>query len=334
MLIVWSVTACLLIGLAAAETELHPLSDEFIEHINKQKSTWRAGRNFAQNIPLDYFRNLMGVLPDHKNYMPPLHIHNVEGVQIPANFDARQQWPDCPTIKEIRDQGSCGSCWAFGAVEVMSDRVCIHSKSETHFRFSADDLVSCCYTCGMGCNGGYPGSAFHYWVRKGIVSGGPYGSDQGCRPYEIAPCEHHVNGSRLPCTGDENKTPKCVQQCEAGYTIPYEQDRHYGSKAYAVSSRVEQIQTEIMTNGPVEGAFSVYADLLTYKSGVYQHISGKFLGGHAIRILGWGIENRVPYWLIANSWNTDWGDRGTFKILRGEDHLGIESAIVAGLPKI
>lgn len=43
-----------------------------------------------------------------------------------------------------------------------------------------------------------------------------------------------------------------------------------------------------------------------YFKGVYQHVHGKALGGHAIRILGWGIENEVPYWLIANSWNTDW----------------------------
>lgn len=44
--------------------------------------------------------------------------------------------------------------------------------------------------------------------------------------------------------------------------------------------------------------------------GVYQHISGENLGGHAIRILGWGVENGTPYWLIANSWNADWGDNG------------------------
>lgn len=67
---------------------------------------------------------------------------------------------------------------AFGAAEVMSDRICIHSKSNVNFRVSSDDLVSCCYTCGMGCNGGYPGSAFKYWVRKGLVSGGRYNSHQ------------------------------------------------------------------------------------------------------------------------------------------------------------
>jgi len=58
----------------------------------------------------------------------------------------------------------------------MSDRVCIHSKGAVNFHFSAENLVSCCWTCGFGCNGGFPGAAWHYWKTKGIVSGGPYGS--------------------------------------------------------------------------------------------------------------------------------------------------------------
>lgn len=68
-------------------------------------------------------------------------------------------------------------------------------------------------------------------------------------------------------------------------------------------------------------------------SGVYKHEAGDMLGGHAIRILGWGVENGTPYWLVANSWNLDWGDNGLVKILRGENHCGIESEIVAGIPR-
>lgn len=68
-------------------------------------------------------------------------------------------------------------------------------------------------------------------------------------------------------------------------------------------------------------------------TGVYKHVEGKMLGGHAIRILGWGTENDTPYWLIANSWNTDWGNNGFFKIARGQDECGIEGQISAGIPK-
>jgi len=45
-------------------------------------------------------------------------------------------------------------------------------------------------------------------------------------------------------------------------------------------------------------------------TGVYQHVTGGELGGHAVKMLGWGVENGTPYWLVANSWNTDWGDNG------------------------
>ena len=44
-------------------------------------------------------------------------------------------------------------------------------------------------------------------------------------------------------------------------------------------------------------------------TGVYQHVSGAPLGGHAVRLLGWGVEEGTPYWLVANSWNYDWGDK-------------------------
>lgn len=58
----------------------------------------------------------------------------------------------------------------------MSDRQCIHTN--VSFHYSAEDLVSCCHTCGFGCGGGFTGSAWRYWVNKGLVSGGAYNSSQ------------------------------------------------------------------------------------------------------------------------------------------------------------
>lgn len=154
----------------------------------------------------------------------------------------------------------------------------------------------------------------------------------GCQPYAIPPCDHHVVGHLKPC-GATVSTPKCEKSCENGYDVSYSQDKHFGSSHYSVNG-VDSIQREIMTNGPVEAAFTVYADFPSYKSGVYKHTTGSALGGHAIKILGWGTENGSPYWLVANSWNSDWGDNGFFKILRGENECGIEDGVVAGIPKL
>lgn len=77
-------------------------------------------------------------------------------------------------------------------------------------------------------------------------------------------------------------------------------DKHFGAKSYSVKRDESHIMQELFDNGPVEAAFTVYEDFVNYKSGVYQHVSGKALGGHAIRILGWGVENETKYWLVAN----------------------------------
>lgn len=95
-----------------------------------------------------------------------------------------------------------------------------------------------------------------------------------------------------------------------------------------------QIQQEILKNGPVEASYLVYADFPNYKSGVYQQTSDDYLGGHAVKILGWGVERGIDYWLVANSWNADWGDKGFFKIRRGTNECGIEEDINAGTPKL
>ena len=86
-----------------------------------------------------------------------------------------------------------------------------------------------------------------------------------------------------------------------------------------------------MTNGPVEVAFTVYNDFLSYKTGVYHHTSGSALGGHAVKMVGWGVEDGTPYWTIVNSWNEGWGNGGKFRIRRGNNECGIEGQVVAGL---
>jgi cathepsin B len=310
------------------------VTQALINEINSAQTTWKAGPTKFMSWSESAIKRLMGVRPEyaerHKLLTP---IEHEVPIDLPDNFDARTQWPHCPTIGEVRDQGSCGSCWAFGAVEAMSDRICIVSSGAHTGHISAEDLLSCCSECGFGCDGGFPEAAWAHYKSAGLVTGGNYNTKQGCEPYTIKSCDHHVNGTLPPC-GAEEPTPPCSKKCIDGYSIPYAQDKHFGDTVYSVRPEQSQIETELFKNGPVEAAFTVYADFLPYKSGVYQHKTGGVLGGHAVKILGWGVEDSTPYWLVANSWNEDWGDKGYFKILRGSNECGIESGIVAGAPKL
>jgi cathepsin B len=83
-------------------------------------------------MPTSYFRRLMGVHPDSQAYTLPVKQHLVGSsmyADLPDNFDSREQWPNCPTLREVRDQGSCGSCWVgsaqFSSFFVLSDKILI-----------------------------------------------------------------------------------------------------------------------------------------------------------------------------------------------------------------
>lgn len=249
----------------------------------------------------------------------------------PEQFDSRTQWPKCESIKEIRDQSKCGSCWAFAVVEALSDRICVSSGQTKQTRISATDLLSCCSSCGYGCDGGYPSEAWSYFQNTGICTGDLYNTKEWCEPYPFPPCAHHLNVSKYPaCPDQEYPTPSCSKKCQTGYPTSYAQDKIKGKSSYWVDSDEKVIRQEIMTKGPVSAAFTVYEDFMWYHSGVYRHVTGSSLGGHAIKIIGWGVENNVKYWIVVNSWNEDWGDQGIFKIVRGENHVGIEDEINAG----
>ena len=63
---------------------------------------------------------------------------------------------------------------------------------------------------------------------------------------------------------------------------------------------------------------------------MYSHQTGAQLGGHAIKVIGYGTEDGNDYWLVQNSWTTTWGDGGYFKIARGTDECGIEDQMIGG----
>ncbi|WKX88435.1 hypothetical protein Q1695_008234 [Nippostrongylus brasiliensis] len=334
---------CLYLCEAVEENNVHPeLLNDFIpleaqvlegqalvDYLNENQNLFKAKlppetHALKKKLMKSAFinQNHRPVLKDWKDY---------SNISIPDRFDAREQWPECPSLRYIRDQSNCGSCWAVSSAEAMSDRLCISTKGQKTVELSADELVSCCSYCGYGCDGGWPIYAWQYFAENGLVTGGNYGVKNACRPYEIHPCGRHKNQTYYGECKEDAPTPKCRRRCQRGYNVPYKKDKNYGKSAYQVPHSVQAIQREIMTNGPVVAAFTVYEDFAMYESGIYKHTAGRKAGGHAVKFIGWGEENGVPYWLVANSWNSDWGEDGYFRMIRGINNCGIEEDVVAGL---
>merc|ERR1711988_1289392 len=128
------------------------------------------------------------------------HKPQEQTVALPDEFDWRTdpRATNCPSLKEIRDQSNCGSCWAFGSVEAMTDRRCIASGGKDQTHLSAQDVTSCDHLGDMGCNGGIPSTVYSYYRLNGIVDGGNYGDKSMCYSYQIGPCSHHSNSTKYP----------------------------------------------------------------------------------------------------------------------------------------
>ena len=182
----------------------------------------------------------------------------------------------------------------------LSDRYCING---INVLLSPQYMVNCDFN-NLACLGGYLSHTWKFLEATGIPT-------EKCVSYISA------SGSYNECSGfcDDRTTPT-----------------FYKAKLTKQFTSVRAIQLEVMTNGPIEAAMTVYKDFLAYKTGIYSHVSGSSLGGHAVKIIGWGSENGTSFWICANSWGTTWGEGGYFRIKFGE--VGIDKYGIAGVPSI
>ncbi|XP_040077831.1 cathepsin B-like [Ixodes scapularis] len=145
---------CSLVGLAVGkevfDNRKNPFSQSMIDFINSLNTTWQAGPNFHSSVRVGYIRGLMAEHPNSSEHRLKEVVHGNFSEELPESFDARQHWPHCDSIGLIRDQSSCGACWAFSAVSAMSDRICIHSQGKIQVNISAEDLLTCCDMCSFG----------------------------------------------------------------------------------------------------------------------------------------------------------------------------------------
>ncbi|GMT33002.1 hypothetical protein PFISCL1PPCAC_24299, partial [Pristionchus fissidentatus] len=356
----------------AEEARNHSEEDEkhfrdLVAEVNGQTTSWKAKYNrFASRSKaedstiseaLENIRNMIKlknksadedvVMGDTERHVRQL---TNTRVSLPPSFDARQKWRNCWSVHQIQNQGGCGSCWAVAASAVMSDRLCISSNGISQSLISAQDLTSCCSACG-GCEGTHWAlAAFTHWKNKGVVTGGAYGSNEGCKPYEMQ------SSCGFPCSTsfyEKSKTPQCETKCQPLYEKSYEEDLVRAKSAYWLKVRfgaerseeidgvikriingaklteVDLIKRELFLHGPVLACFTLMESFQHYDRGIYNDsvVDSEYLYGHCAKLIGWGEEKGVKYWQYANTWGRDWGEYGFFRVAYDD----LPEEVVAGL---
>jgi len=317
----------------ALEHQKPIVTEAFAASVNKADLGFKVEvRDWMKNESKTDFDNLLGMdaeLSDPKN-ISAASLLELKSMQIPETFDSATKVPACAeTIQRIHNQGTCGSCWAFGTLQAMDGRLCISTNggfSGPKAALSRGYTTSCSTPGGRnGCNGGW--FSFVYNIMGEGIScdrggggckgspGIPTGLDNGCIPY-------FGHGSGVDHFNSKSSAPPCSTGCVKTYSYrPLKQDLYIAPGGGGWASNAEEFggardtaaaqkaRKAIYEHGPLPYAVNADSAFKGYSSGVLRG-QCQTRPNHCVTAIGYGKD----YFDSQNSWGTRWGDKGGFKL--------------------
>ncbi|XP_050210002.1 low-temperature-induced cysteine proteinase-like [Mercurialis annua] len=274
-------------GLGERERRFEIFKDNlrFVDEHNSVDRSYKVGLNrFADLSNEEYKRMYLGTRMN-RNHSRPVGLmsdrylfKDGESNELPESVD----WREKGAVVPVKDQGQCGSCWAFstvGAVEGINQIV-----TGDLISLSEQELVDCDTSYNQGCNGGLMDYAFEFIIQNGGIDTEedyPYqASDNMCDPNRKNAKVVGIDGYEDVPVNDE----KSLQNAVAHQPV---------SVAIEAGGRAFQL----------------------YQSGVFTGRCGTQLD-HGVVAVGYGTENGVDYWIVRNSWGPAWGESGYIKMER------------------
>jgi len=240
---------------------------------------------FAKFYLMPNFKNVVpATMPPKKTAFP---LNKVGVTPDPTNFD----WATTQYVTPIRNQGQCGSCWAFSATETISSYFALATNQAAEL-LSVEQIVDC-DTAGQdqGCNGGFPTGAYAY-----VQSAGGIETEQA-----------------YPYTAEGGQSGSC--------------NFNQGSVVATVTNQGQSIAGEsgiyqqLSTGGPVSVCVDA-SQWSSYQGGVLTSCTNNV--DHCVQATGYANYNTGnAYWIVRNSWGTDWGENGFIWIQIGQDLCSI-----------
>jgi C1A family cysteine protease len=263
-------------------------NDKFIQEHNAAGHSYEVGHNEFSDLTLEEFKEM------YLSYENP-HLRRTKNY---VSFDAKAadksvDWTTKGAVTDVKNQGQCGSCWAFSTTGSLEGAFVVAGNELTSL--SEQMLVSCDHGGDMGCNGGLMDNAFK-WVEGngGICSEDDY-----------------------PYTSGSGSSGQCKTKCNPVMTISGFSDVNPGD---------EDDLTKAVSGQPVSVAIEAdQSGFQLYKRGVFDGNCGKQLD-HGVLAVGYGTDGGKDYWKVKNSWGGSWGESGYIRMIRGQDQCGITQA--------
>jgi cathepsin C len=231
--------------------------------------------------------------------------------RLPKTFDWRNARGGRNFLEPVMDQSDCGSCYMVSTMRMLSAR----HKIKTGDTSAEPWSISFPLHCGeynQGCKGGYGFLASKWSEDVGLLPA-------SCFPYNTsATCQ--------------------VSHCDAKTLKKrYRAANHHLVGGFYGNSSTVPMMLELFENGPLVVSFEPTDDFMMYSGGIFSQIEVAVPApllkshtewqkvDHAVLLVGWGEDMGQKYWLVQNSWGTDWGEGGFFKIARDINDSGVES---------
>jgi len=268
--------------------------DTIREH-NAKNDSWTMGMNEFGDMTWAEFQSIYvgGTKPVPREYIRSKNYAKESSSRsIPASLD----WRTKNAVTPVKNQGQCGSCWAFSTTGSVEGAHAISTGNLVSL--SEQQLMDCASSYGnQGCNGGLMDDAFEFIIKNGGI----------------------CSEASYPYKGVQGKCQTCTEVA----TISSYVDNPQGNEG--------DLSTLIQT-GPVSIAIEADQSAFQfYSGGVFSAACGHNLD-HGVLIVGYGTLSSKPYWIVKNSWGASWGMQGYILMIQGKDECGL--ALAASQPRV
>jgi len=304
---------------------------EVEEHNSQSDRLWTAGINHLSDLSeaeLAELRGWRGGATQRSAEIRATKSSFLEHASLAKDFS----WQQLQTFQQVRDQSSCGSCWAVSTSTMLQAHSEIHQKSKKR-TFSEQELVACVpnpHQCGGtgGCSGATVELALKYVAKHGLAT-------EEERPYEAhdAACRADNKGQNSMLStregqGQDGDDANDDMSSPGVHSVdPHSPGAALGMKAW---ERLPQNDYDALINALVQhGPVAVSAAAggwAKYHKGIFTSTSKTV--DHAVVLLGYGevpadeatdlAHHGVKYWLIQNSWTSQWGESGRIRLRRSD----------------